>query len=47
MRKVRKYNTKKQIETLKSIKKAWDDIEAGKGKRFNSIESFLKELKKW
>ena len=38
--------TKAELETFKSIKKAWDDIEAGKAKKL-SIEEFLKELKRW
>ena len=38
--------TKAELETFKSIKKAWDDIEAGKAKKL-SVEEFLKELKRW
>ncbi len=38
--------TREELETLKSIKKAWDDLAAGKGKKQNTAE-FLKDLEKW
>ena len=39
--------SKEEMKTLKGIEKAWRDIEAGRGKRFDSVEKFLEELKKW
>ena len=34
------------LETIKEIKEAWKEIEAGKYKKLTS-EEFLKEIKKW
>jgi len=34
------------LETLKEIKEAWKEIEAGKYKKLGS-EEFLKEIEKW
>jgi len=34
------------LETLKEIKEAWKEIEAGKYKKLTS-EEFLKEIEKW
>lgn len=39
--------TKEEMKTLKSLEKAWKDIEAGKGKKFQTVDEFLKEMKKW
>jgi AbrB family looped-hinge helix DNA binding protein len=38
--------SKEDLETLKGIKKAWDDLASGKGKMQNAGE-FLEDLKKW
>jgi len=37
---------KSDLETLKGIKRAWKEIDSGKGKVL-SAEEFLKEVKKW
>ncbi len=37
---------KEDIETLKLIEEAWDDIDNGKFKKMKS-EDFLNEIKKW
>jgi len=38
--------SKEDLETLRGIKKAWDDLASGKSKR-QSAEEFLEEIKKW
>jgi len=37
---------KEDIETLKLVEEAWDDIDNGKFKKMKS-ENFLNEIKKW
>jgi len=37
---------KQDIETLRLIEEAWDDIEKGNAKKMKS-EEFLNEIKKW
>lgn len=39
--------TKEELKTLKGIRKAWQDIERGKAKKFNSVDDFIKEFKTW
>ncbi len=38
--------SKEDMETLKGLQKAWDDLAAGKGIRLTK-RNFLKELAKW
>ena len=39
--------TKEEMRTIKSLEKVWKDIEAGKGKKFKSVDEFLEKLKRW
>ena len=46
LKKVQKDLNKDDLETLKSIKEAWKDIDEGRFKKMGS-EKFLAEISKW